>query len=74
MGLPARSTGLVIVDVNSGSPAEEAGLKRGDVVQEVNRKTVASVSDFQQAVKAAGSAPLLLRINRSGSSHFVTVQ
>jgi serine protease Do len=74
LGLPARSTGLVIVDVNSGSPAEEAGLKRGDVVQEVNRKTVASVADFQQAVKADASAPLLLVINRGGNRHFVTVQ
>jgi len=74
LGLPARSTGLVIVDVNSGSPAEEAGLKRGDVVQEVNRKTVASVADFQQAVKADASSPLLLAINRGGNRHFVTVQ
>jgi serine protease Do len=73
LGLPARSTGLVIVDVNSGSPAEEAGLQRGDMVQEVNRKLVASVAEFQQAVKADGSAPLLLQVNRGGSRHFVTV-
>jgi serine protease Do len=74
LDLPAKTTGLVIVDVRAGSPAEEAGLKRGDVVQEVNRKAVTSIAEFQQAVKADGSAPLLLQVNRGGSRHFVTVQ
>ena len=74
LGLPAKTPGLVIVDVNSGSAGEEAGLKRGDVVQEVNRKMVASVADFQQAIKTDGSTPLLLQINRGGSRHFVTVR
>jgi serine protease Do len=74
LGLPVRTPGLVIVDVSSGSPAEEAGLQRGDVVQEVNRKTVASVAEFQQAIRSDGSAPLLLQINRGGNRHYITVR
>ena len=55
LGLPAQTTGVVVTEVQSASPAEEAGLRRGDVVQEVNRKSVTSTQQFRSAIQQAGS-------------------
>jgi len=76
-----RTTGLVITDVAQGSAAEEAGLRSGDVILEVNRKAVSDPAEFQQLVRSA-TEPLLLYVESSsdrgtpkGSArHFVTVQ
>jgi serine protease Do len=72
--LPANTAGLVVTEVQSLSPAESAGLHRGDVIQEVNRKRVATVDQFQSAVQQAGNAPILLLINRSGEQIYTVVQ
>jgi serine protease Do len=73
LGLPSSATGVVISDVESGSPAEEAGLQRGDVVQEVNRKAVTSPDAFAQAVRNSGNQPVLLLIDRGGNHMYLVV-
>ena len=50
-GLRGRS-GVVVTDVTSGSAAEAAGIREGDVLLEVNRRRVGSVSEFKSAVAA----------------------
>jgi serine protease Do len=67
-------TGVVVTQVTPGSPAAEAGMRRGDVVQEVNRKPVENVEDFGQAIEDAKSQEsILFLIRRGESSLFVTV-
>jgi serine protease Do len=67
-------TGVVVTQVTPGSPAAEAGMRRGDVVQEVNRKPVENVEDFGQAIEEAKSQEsILFLIRRGESSLFVTV-
>jgi S1-C subfamily serine protease len=73
LGLPSGTTGVLVADVQPGSVAAEAGLRRGDVIQEVNRRPVRSVTDFQRAVSGAGD-PVLLLINRGGSTIYVTIE
>jgi serine protease Do len=73
-GLPAGANGLVITEVQPGSTAAEAGLERGDVIRELNRKPVASADQFQQAVRSAGTEPLLLLVERDGNSRYLTVK
>jgi serine protease Do len=51
---PSEIRGAVVENVEPGSSAENAGLQRGDVIVEVNRKPVQSASDVQ---KALGSVP-----------------
>lgn len=73
LGLPAQTTGVVITSVDPGSPAEAAGLQRGDVIQEVNQKPVATVDQFRSAVEQSGSQTLLL-IDRGGEHLYVAVE
>lgn len=46
--LPSDVKGVVVNNVQPGSPADNAGISRGDVILEVNRKQVASVADVQR--------------------------
>jgi serine protease Do len=72
--LPAGTKGVVIADVEDGSPAAEAGLQSGDVIQEVNRKPVRTVSEFQAQLSRRGSDPLLFLVNRDGRTMFVAIK
>ena len=43
--------GVVVVGVNTNSKADKAGMQRGDLIMEVNRQDVESVSDFKKLIK-----------------------
>lgn len=73
LNLPPGTRGVVITRVDPDSTAAETGLQRGDVIQEVNRKPVNNVEQFRAAVRAAANQPLLLLINRGGSSSYVVI-
>ena len=62
--------GVVIVDVANGSAAERAGLLRGDVIEEINRKPVTSA---KQAEDAMGKPRTLLKLNRQGNTFFTAL-
>jgi len=70
LGLPASTTGVVVSDINPLSTLAEAGLRRGDVIQEVNHQPVKNVSQLEEAVRKAGKNPLLL-VNREGKTLFI---
>ncbi|HUA82587.1 MAG TPA: DegQ family serine endoprotease [Bryobacteraceae bacterium] len=72
--LSAQTKGVVVDQVNPDSKAADAGLQRGDVIQQVNHKPVANVSEFRQAVTStAKDAPVLLLVNRDGTTLFIAV-
>ncbi len=73
--LSADTTGVVITDVDAGSPAQRAGLSRGDVLLQVNRRPVKSVADAARELARvdAGSTAFLL-VLRNGQESFVTVR
>jgi len=74
LGLGSEVNGVVITDVPDASPAAEAGLQRGDVIQQVNRQSVNSVADYQRFIRQAGKEPIVLLINRGGNTTFIVVQ
>jgi serine protease Do len=63
--LPEGTEGVVITDVDADSAASAAGLQQGDVIVQVNRKPVNSVSEFNAAVKAGASRESTLLLVRS---------
>jgi serine protease Do len=62
--------GAVIEDVKPGSPADNAGLQRGDVIMEVNRRAVKSAADVSQALSSvpSGQDALVLVWSQGGST------
>ena len=72
--LPAQTKGVIISSIDDQSAAAQAGLQRGDVIQEVNHKPVRNVEEFEQAVKAAGRNPVLLLVNRGGNTSFLVLE
>jgi serine protease Do len=74
LGLPPGVRGAVIAEVLPGGPAAEAGLRPGDVVQEVNRRPVRSARDFARAIEEARDADLVLQVNRGGSTAYVVLE
>ena len=70
--IPAGTQGVVVTDVQASSAAAEAGLRRGDVIQEVNRKPVKNTSDFEQSLANSKDETLLL-VNRNGSTLYLAV-
>jgi serine protease Do len=70
--LPANAQGVVVTNVSPSSEAADAGLRRGDVIQEVNHKPVKNTSDFEHAVGNSKEDTLLL-VNRNGSTMYLAV-
>nr|XP_048702553.1 serine protease HTRA2, mitochondrial isoform X3 [Caretta caretta] len=58
---PDVSYGVLIHKVIIGSPAHQAGLKAGDVVQEINGQAVRRAEDIYEAVRMQNSLTLLVR-------------
>jgi S1-C subfamily serine protease len=63
--LEMSAEGVVIVDVEDGSPAQSVGLQRGDVIVTVNSDKVEKTRDLDKASKA-GSRVWRVTIQRGG--------
>ncbi len=66
--------GVLITDVDPGSPADEAKLIAGDVIVEAERQKVSDVNDLENVLaKTKNKGSVLLRIKRKGTSLFVAL-
>ena len=67
--------GIVITELEGG-PGAEAGLRPGDIINEINLAPVRSVADFEriEKVMAGTKRPLLLRVFRGRQTFYTTVQ
>jgi serine protease Do len=71
--MPRNSTGVVVMDVEAGENAEDAGLQRGDVIVSVNGVPVESVDSFRALIeRAKGDGLARLRVRR-GRTHTLLV-
>jgi Do/DeqQ family serine protease len=72
--LPRDTKGVLVQEVDPNGRAAEAGIRAGDVIEEVNRQPVKSVDDLRAAVKRSADRPTLLLVNREGTTVFLTVK
>jgi serine protease Do len=70
---PSDVHGAVVANVQPGSSAEDAGIQRGDIIMEVNRKPVHSAKDVQDALSSVptGQDALVLVWSNGGSTYRV---
>jgi serine protease Do len=73
--LNRRSTeGVLVTQVEEGTAAAEAGIRRGDVIVEVNRQPVKSLADFQRATRDAKKGErLTVRLERGEVALYVAL-
>jgi serine protease Do len=69
-----ETSGALISGVEKGSPADQAGLKRGDLVIELNGKKVADSTSLRNMVSAnAPGTNTAVKVIRDGKEQTVTV-
>jgi serine protease Do len=69
LGLDETEHGIVVVGVKNGSKAFSAGLQRGDLIKEINRKPVSTVADFKaewKKIDKGKTAQLLVKRPSAG--------
>jgi len=73
-GLDADDQGLLVTRVDPNGSAAEAGIRQGDVIQEVNRQAVRSVPDFSAAMQRSGARPALVLLKRRNQVIYLTLK
>jgi serine protease Do len=63
--------GVIVVRVQPESP--DAGLRRGDVIREVNQNPVRNPQQFASALRRGDAKSVLLLVERQGDQHYVTI-
>jgi Do/DeqQ family serine protease len=74
LSLPDATRGVVITEVDPDSNAGAAGLKRGEVIEEIARHPVTNVNEFHAAVEKAGKKTVLLSVRNAAGVRFVVVR
>ncbi|MFP4011929.1 MAG: PDZ domain-containing protein, partial [Spirochaetaceae bacterium] len=64
--MPRELEGVLVSVVIEGSPADRAGLRRTDLVTEVNGRAVSSVAEFYRELNR-GEDPVAFRVYRDGT-------
>jgi serine protease Do len=58
--VPSGMTGLLVQRVEPLSAADDAGLERGQVILELNRRAIDSVAEFRRMVSTARAGDVLV--------------
>lgn len=69
-----RAEGALVGGIKPGSPAEQAGLKVGDVIVAVEDRPITSVDELSEALSAARSSTVKLALARGTTRREVTVR
>ena len=73
-GLDADDQGLLVTRVDPASDAAAAGIRQGDLIQEVNRQPVRTFADFGSALRQSGNRPALVLIKRRNNVVYLTLK
>ncbi len=75
LNLPKDIQGAVIAEIDADSPAGKAGLREGDVIQEVNKQAVKNAKDLVAASKKLKpNEKILIRVYSQGRSGYVALE
>ena len=67
--------GVVVSSVRRGSPASEAGLQRGDLIQEIERESIEGMDDYTRIMRESASKDQILMVVRhEGHTRYVVLR
>ncbi|HWX78085.1 MAG TPA: DegQ family serine endoprotease [Candidatus Acidoferrales bacterium] len=70
-----KPEGVVVTDVESGSAADEAGIRRGDVIVQIDRKPVRSVDEYKKSIAGIRKGKgVLFLVKRGDSTLFLALK
>ena len=71
----SRAEGLVVTEVKPGSAADEAGLRAGDLIAQVNRRPVKNLADYnREMTRSEKDKSVLLLVRRGQGSVFLALK
>jgi Do/DeqQ family serine protease len=73
-GLDADDQGLIVTRVDPTGSAANAGIRQGDLIQEVNRQVVRTVPAFITAIQQSGARPALVLVKRRNNVVYLTLK
>ena len=74
LGIP-QTKGVVVTDIEEGSPADEVGIQPRDVIQQVNKVNVSSLKEYlREIAKPAAKNSILLLIKRGKTTYYVALR
>src|SRR5262249_9060482 len=73
-GLEASDQGLLVTRVDPAGNAADAGIRQGDLIQEVNRQPVKTVPEFSAAIRQSGARPALVLVKRRNAVIYTTLK
>jgi len=75
LGFNKDEKGVVVVKIEPGSPADDAEIKKGDIIKEINKEQIDNLEDFNRlATKIQKNESALVFINRSGKKFYVILK
>jgi serine protease Do len=75
LDLPQDARGVIVSSVDGGSPAAAAGLRAGDLIEEVDRRPTPDLDAFDRAMREASLAEgILFRVRRGESAAYILVK
>ena len=72
--LPNDIDGVIVTDVQRGTPAAKAGLRRGDVIVEINKKQVENLDDFRKVMDDYDEDKVMVVIYRGGGYFYTMIR
>jgi serine protease Do len=63
-----KAEGVVVTDVEGGSAADESGIRRGDVILQIDRKPIRSVEEYRKSIAGIRKGKGVLFLVRRGES------
>jgi len=67
--------GVVVTEVLPGSPAEKAGIMRGDLIKQVENVSINGVSDYEKTINSSlGNSKILVLVKRGNQQQYLVIR
>ncbi|MCF6246986.1 MAG: DegQ family serine endoprotease [Desulfobacula sp.] len=73
LGYPPEVKGLVVLEIKPGTPASNSNVRQGDVLIEINRQKIGSLSEYLQSLEQISQGSLVQLLFRRGNTRVFVV-